>query len=190
MFEKRFHPKLERRGNKLSTIRTRTGITFRDVTKLLAPSTNLKSFGDLFKLKQKKAFFPFPLLNSVRALRLPKLPTDPKLWKSDLSGSLSIGPAEIAEAQKLFDEAECKSLGDYLKAYLKLDVDILYLATQEWRRSLKQLVGIDFVESSKFTISSLSNLGSQKCLAQRQRLGNFFPNNSQNYRILRNGMRG
>jgi hypothetical protein len=107
-----------------------------------------------------------------------------------LSGSPAIGPDEIAEAQALFEEAGCKSLGDYLRAYLKLDVDILYLATQEWRRSLKRLVGIDFVESSKFTISSLSNLGGQKCLSRHLRLGNFFPNNSQHYRLLRNGMRG
>jgi len=190
LFEKRFHPKLERRGNKLTTIRTRTGITFRDVTKLLAPSINLRKFGDLFLLKQKKAYFPFPLLNSVYVLRWPKLPTDPAAWKSDLSGSPAIGPDEIAEAQALFEEAGCKSLGDYLRAYLKLDVDILYLATQEWRRSLKRLVGIDFVESSKFTISSLSNLGGQKCLSRHLRLGNFFPNNSQHYRLLRNGMRG
>jgi hypothetical protein len=47
LYEKQFYPKLERRGNKLSTIRTRTGINFRDVTKLLAPSTNLRSFGEL-----------------------------------------------------------------------------------------------------------------------------------------------
>jgi len=190
LFEKRFRPKLERRGNKLTTIRTRCGITFRDVVKLLAPSTNLRSFGALFNLEQKKAHFPFGLLNSVKVLRQPSLPTNPELWKSELSGAASVGPAEIIEAQKLFEEANCKSVGDYLKAYLKLDVDILYLATQQWRRALKPLVGVDFVESSKFTISSLSNLGGQKCLARNLRLGNFFPNNSQNYRLLRNGMRG
>ena len=190
LYEKRFYPKLERRGNKLSTIRTRTGINFRDVTKLLAPSTNLRSFGKLFNLEVKKATFPFSVLTSVYVLRWPKLPTDLAVWKSDLSGSPSIGPAELAEAQKMFEDASCQNLGDYLRAYLKLDVDILYLASQAWRRSLKQLVGIDFVESSKFTISSLSNLAGQKCLSRHLRLGNFFPNNSQHYRLLRNGMRG
>ena len=190
LFEKRFYPKLERRGNKITTIRTRSNIVFRDITKLLAPSTNLRSFGKLFNLEQEKAHFPFGYLTSVTVLTQTKLPTNPKLWKSELSGSDSVGPNEIAEAEKLFDSKKCKNIGDYLKTYLELDVDILYKATQEWRKQLKNLLGVDFIECGKYTISGLSNYAGHKCMAENLRLGSFFPNNSQNYRILRNGMRG
>lgn len=190
LFEKKFRPKLEKRGNKVTQIRTSAGIVFRDVVKLLAPSTNLRSFGKLFDLEQSKAHFPFGLLSSVEVLNMPELPIDPQLWKSDLTGNATITEEEIAEAVELFRAAGCKSLGDYLKAYLKLDVDILYKATQEWRRHLKELVDVDFVESQKFTISSLSYLAGSKTAVRSQHLGHFFCNNSQVYRLLRTGMRG
>ena len=190
LFERKFYPKLERSGNKVTTIRTRGGVYFRDVTKLLAPSTSLRSFGGLFNLEQKKAHFPFGYLTSVAILKERQLPLDEKLWKSELSGSPKIKSEDIKEARRLFAEAKCKNLGDYLAAYLKLDVDILYLAAQKWRQELKRLTGLDFIECSKFTISSLSNHAGLKCSASNLRLGNFFPNNSQHYRILRNGMRG
>jgi len=146
---------MEKRGNRVTLIKTKQGIVFRDVCKLLAPSTNLRNFGKLFGLEQEKAHFPFNLLDSVAALDIAELPDDPKLWASSLTGSPPIGPEEIAQAQALFRKANCKNLGDYLRAYLKLDVVILYKATQLWRSHLKTLVGIDFVESRKFTISSL-----------------------------------
>ena len=189
LFEGKFRPKLEKRGNKVTTISTRIGIVFRDVVKLLAPSTNLRSFGKLFDLEQAKAHFPFGILTSVDALGLPNLPDDPKLWKSELTGA-PLSAADIAEAQELFRRSGCSNVGEYLRLYLKLDVDILYLATQGWRKRLKELVDIDFVESRKYTISSLSYLaGHRTCVRERQ-LGHFFPNNSQIYRLLRLGMRG
>lgn len=190
LFEKKHLPKLEKRGNKVTLIKTRQGIVFRDVCKLLAPSTNLRSFGRLFGFEQEKAHFPFGLLTSVEALKIETLPLNPSEWQSELTDGKTIGPEEIAEAHALFRKANCANLGDYLKAYLKLDVVILYCATQEWRRHLKQLIGVDFVESHKFTISSLSNLASGRSLVARRQLGNFFPNNSQTYRLLREGMRG
>lgn len=166
------------------------------MTKLLAPSTNLRKFGELFGLEQKKAHFPFSLLTSVKDLSRPGLPataSDPA-WRSDLQYSevseTGISEAEHAEALRLFEEAGCRNLGDYLKTYLKLDVDILYQATQAWRRQLRELTGVDFVESRKFTISSLSYTAGLKVWERNKRIGTFFPNNSQHYRLLRRGMRG
>ena len=190
LFERRHRPKIEKRGNKVTSIATREGIVFRDVCKLLAPSTNLCGFGKLFNLEQVKAHFPFALLDSVTKLKTLKLPTEPELWVSDISSGPPVTPDEIASAQALFVEAGCQNLGDYLKAYLRLDVVILYKASQEWRKRLRELVGVDFIESQKFTISSLSNLAGGKSLVARKLVGNFFPNNSQAYRILREGMRG
>jgi len=190
LFEKKCRPKMEKKGNKVTQIRTSCGISFRDMTKLLAPSTNLRSFGKLFDLEQVKAHFPFGLLSSVEVLKLPQLPTDVEAWKSDLTGNEKITAKEIAEAIKLFHESECQNVGDYLTTYLKLDVVILFKAGQEWRRTLRRVVGIDFIETRKYTISSLSNLAGLTVSASNKDVGSFFPNNSQIYRLLRLGMRG
>jgi len=189
LFEKGHRPKMEKRGNKVIVIQTREHIAFRDVTKLLAPSTNLRSFGQLFNLEQKKAHFPFRFLDSVHKLSEPELPADLEMWRSDLTGP-SISIDDIAQARALFREANCTSVGDYLRTYLRLDIVILQRATQAWRRNLNQLIDVDFVVSKKFTISSLSYLAGGKSLVKQRGLGNFFPNNAQTYRILREGMRG
>ena len=173
----------------MSVIRTRNNVVFRDVTKLLAPSTNLRSFGKLFGLEQSKAHFPFGILTSVRVLQQPRLPENIEVWKSELPG-IPITKTEVQEAFRLFEEASCQNIGDYLKAYLRLDVRVLLQATQKWRVHLKEVIGLDFVEARKFTISSLSFTAGLKCSESKLRIGNFFPNNSQNYRLLRSGMRG
>ena len=190
LYEKRQRPKMEKRGNKVTQIRVACGISFRDVTKLLAPSTNLRSFGKLFNLEQAKAHFPFGLLTSIKELERTVFPTDPALWRSELTGNDVITEKEISEAHSLYVSAGCQNLGDYLRAYLKLDVIVLHKATQEWRKTLKTYVGVDFVEAGKYTISSLSNYAGLKMAASQNRIGNFFPNNSQIYRLLRGGMRG
>ena len=174
----------------MSAIRTKIGVHFRDAVKLLSPSTNLRSFGKLFNLEQVKAHFPFGILNSVKVLQDKELPRDPKMWRSDLTGSDPITEAEIEEAQALFVKDGCQCLGDYLITYLKLDVVILYKAMQQWRMSLKDLVSLDFVENNKYTIAGFSNLAGLKLAAKNKRFGIFFPNNSQIYRLLRLGMRG
>lgn len=190
LYERGCRPKVEKRGNKVSAIRTKTGVQFRDAVKLLSPSTNLRSFGKLFGLEQAKAHFPFRLLTSVEALRLPELPPDPADWESDLTGSAPVTAAEVAEARALFRAENCRDLGDYLSTYLKLDVCVLHGALQRWRLSLKELVGMDFVENNRYTIAGFSNLAGLKLAARNRRFGLFFPNNSQTYRLLRRGMRG
>lgn len=189
LYEKGFGPQPDNKGNKVSVIRTRNKVTFRDVTKLLAPSASLRSFGKLFNLEQCKAHFPFGILDSVRVLELPELPGDLKVWQSDLAGP-PFTESDLREARELFDKAGCRNLGDYLKAYLSLDVEILLEATQRWRRHLKEVIGLDFLEHRKFTISSLSYTAGLKKAEANLRIGTFFPNNSQIYRLLRRGMRG
>jgi hypothetical protein len=160
------------------------------MTKLFAPSTNHCSFGKLFNLEQVKAHFPFGLLNSVKVLEQPELPLEFDAWKSELTGNAKITRQEIEEARKLFVDSGCQNIGDYLTTYLKLDVVILFKAGQEWRRTLKRVVGIDFIETGKYTISSLSNLAGLTISANNCDNGTFFPNNSQIYQLLRLGMRG
>ena len=190
LFEKGERPKIEKRGNKVLVLRTRFGISFRDVCKLLSPSTNLRSFGKLFNLEDEKAHFPFKFLDSVEKLNFPGLPEDPEIWKSDLSGGSVVSPEVIAQARQMFVDAGCETLGDYLKTYLKKDVVILYLATQEWRKQLDLLIGVDFIMSRKFTISSLAHFACQRNHVANKEVGTFFCNNFQTYELLRNGMRG
>lgn len=190
LHEKKLKPKLEKRGNKVTSIVTSCGVNFRDVCKLLAPSTNLRNFGRLFGMEQEKAHFPFSYLTSMEVLKERRLPSDPEAWKSDLTSSPPVTEADIEEAQRLFESARCRNLGDYLETYLKLDVVILYTASQKWRASLSELVGVDFVETRSFTISSLANRALGVSMAERLHIGLFFPNNVQNYGLLRQGMRG
>jgi hypothetical protein len=191
-FEAGHRPKILRRGGKVTSITLRSGIAFRDITKMLAPSTNLRKFGRLFGLEQEKAHFPFKMLDSVRVLRdVTRLPPfgDPS-WQSELSGGAALTLQDVAAAHELFDRAGCLNLGDYLASYLWLDVEILYKATQAWRKTLAQLIGLDFVQVKKFTISSLSYTAGLKTWESRLRIGTFAVNNSQHYRLLRRGMRG
>ena len=191
LFELGFRPRVERRGNRITSISTRCGVSFRDVTKLLAPSMNLRKFGQLFGLQQKKAHFPFALLTGVEALRLPCLPpsAEDPVWQSNLSFKKTT-QEEVDEALQLFAEACCQNVGDYLAAYLRLDVEILHKATVAWKRQLYQVVGLDFVDARRFTISSLSYDAGLRVWEAKRRIGCFFPNNSQHYRLLRRGMRG
>ena len=157
---------------------------------MLSPSTNLRNFGKLFNLEQEKAHFPFKFLDSVTKLNHLGLPTDPAVWVSDLSGGSAVTPEIIQQSQTLFDDSGCVTLGDYLKTYLKKDVIILFLATQEWRKHLHRLIGVDFVLSKKFTISSLAHYACNRHQVSRQEVGTFFCNNTQTYEVIRNGMRG
>lgn len=188
-----YRPKLFKKGNKVSAITTRCGVAFRDVAKLLAPTTSLRKFGALFGLEQQKAHFPFKLLTSVDVLTAVKeLPehSDP-CWINDLSGGgAGLSREQHQEAVRLFDEADCRNLGDYLKAYLWLDVEILYKATQCWRKSLLAVTGLDFVQARKYTISGLSYTAGLKNWEKNLRVGCFAVNNSQVYRLLKKGMRG
>ena len=86
LFETKCKPVLEKSGNKVTSILSSSKkIIFRDITKLLAPSTNLRNFGKLFNLKQEKAHFTFSKLNSVEYLEEQQLPTLLSDWESDIS---------------------------------------------------------------------------------------------------------
>ena len=192
LFEKRFKPVIEKNGNKVNVIKVKKcHVNFRDVVKLLSPGTSLKQFGQLFNLQQAKAHFPFALLTGVEALELPLLPSNLSEWQSELSSSKNpLTLEDVAEAHRLFRMSNCQNVGDYLKTYLRLDVDILYKATQGWRQTIIAEIGVDFVQTAKFTISSVSNFAGDLCASKNLQIGQFFPNSSAVYRLLRRGMRG
>ena len=192
LFEKGLRPKLEKNGNKVAVIKvSKCGVTFRDVIKLLAPGTSLRQFGQLFNLEQAKAHFPFGLLTGLAALRQDKLPANVAEWKNDLAASKApLTQSDVNEALHLFEVSGCQSVGDYLKTYLRLDVDILYRATQGWRATIHDEVQVDFVQTANFTISGISNYAGDVNASRNLYVGQFFPNASPVYRILKKGMRG
>ena len=186
-------PRISKRGNRVTSIATKCGVEFRDIARLLAPSTSLRKFGQLFGLEQAKAHFPFAYLTSVERLKDASLPSDDSYWRSELSGE-RVSVAQLAEIKReagdMWRALNCKCVGDYLGGYLHLDIEILYEGVQRWNRSLEQVLDLNFVELGRFTISSLSYTAGQKDLEKRLCVGSFFPNNSQMYSVLRRGMRG
>lgn len=190
LYETKARPKIDKKGDKVTLIRTSMGITFRDVTKLLAPSTNLRSFGKLFNLPVEKGHFPFKILKNVESLLLPELPTTLYMWQSELTGSAKITEKEMKEALDFYKKSGFKNVGEYLRHYLILDVKILQQATNMWRKRLFEIIGLDFIDIQKYTISSLSYYANAQVSASLCRPGWFFPNNSQHYALLKRGMRG
>jgi len=186
-------PRVSKKGNRVTSLSTKCGVEFRDITRLLAPSTSLRKFGQLFGLEQAKAHFPFAFLDSVTRLKETRLPEDDSLWRSELSGE-RLEPAQLqqikTEAGAMWSALNCKTVDDYLAGYLHLDIEILYLGVQKWNATLETVLGLNFVELGRYTISSLSYTAGQKDLEKRLCIGSFFPNNSQMYAILRRGMRG
>jgi len=186
-------PKVCKKGNRVTSITTRSGVEFRDIARLLAPSTSLRKFGQLFGLEQAKAHFPFSYLTSVERLRDSRLPQDLEIWRSDLTGE-NMTEEDLRkirdEAEEMWQKIGCRNVGDYLSGYLHLDIEILYEGAQKWIATLEDVLGLNLIELGKFTISSLSYCAGLKSSESRIRIGSFFPNNSQLYSVLRMGMRG
>ncbi len=184
-------PRIDKKGEKVILIKLTNGISFRDVTKLLAPSTNLRSFGALFNLPVAKGHFPFKILKGPHSLNIPTLPKDKRTWESTLSSNQKpITQSEVNDAIAFYNRSGFTNVGQYLKHYLTLDVMILQQATDLWRQRLSQVIGLDFIDIEKFTISSLSNYAGNHKSANLCRPGWFFPNNGQMYALLKRGMRG
>ena len=192
LFERRLKPSIEKTGNKVNVLKVKKcHVTFRDVVKLLSPGTSLRQFGQLFNLDQAKAHFPFSILTGVESLQRETLPLDLGEWQSDLSLTKKpVTEEEVREAHRLFRVSCCKNVGDYLKTYLRLDVDILYKAVQGWRRTIVEEIGVDFVQTGKFTVSAVSTHAGDLCSSKNLQVGQFFPNSGAVYRLLRKGMRG
>lgn len=193
LVELRQRPKICKRGTRVTSISTRCGIEFRDICRLLAPSTSLRKFGQIFGLEQAKAHFPFSYLTSVQRLRDPALPTDLDVWRSSLTGEQQTDGqlrAIVDEALVMWERLGCTNVQDYLAGYLYLDIEILHEGALQWTSTLEDLLDLNIVEMGKYTISSVSYLAGLKSAERRLRPGSFFPNNSQLYSVLRMGMRG
>ena len=123
-------------------------IKFLDSFEFMASSlaslvNNLESLPETQKLKKeypklsdatitRKGVFPYSYFTSMNVLNETKLPCIDK-FRNDLTGD-DCSPEDYEYALKAWDEFECETLGDYMTAYLKLDVYLLSDVFETFRK--------------------------------------------------------
>jgi hypothetical protein len=174
--------KFHRDGNKIRWL-TMGGLRLAEIKRLLGAGTSLKKMSHTCGLELEKALFPFDLLTSVDYLKESELLPDKASWVTSLA--LEAGPSqeEVDEARAVFARKGFANVGQYLDYYLGLDVTILLRCAVIMKRQYYQILGLDYIDSRKFTVSSLSALGAQMFLARRKRPGHFFPNHARMYSV-------
>ena len=90
-----------------------------------------------------KQFFPYEYIDSIQKLYQNSLPPIEEFF-SKLTQS-TITPDEYAQALKLFKAAGCKNLNDYMRIYLLTDVGYLADCISAFRKTLRDLHGLDMV---------------------------------------------
>ena len=81
---------------------------------------------------KRKGVFPYAYFNKLSKLDKTCLPSIEK-FKNDLSGE-DCSPDEYHHAQLAWNQFHCKTFGDYMTAYLKLDVFLLADVFEAFRR--------------------------------------------------------
>jgi hypothetical protein len=174
--------KFHRDGNKIRWL-TMGGLRLAEIKRLLGAGTSLKKMSRTCGLELEKALFPFDLLTSVDYLKESELPPDKASWVTSLAPEAGPSQQEVDEARAVFARKGFANVGQYLDYYLGLDVTILLRCAVIMKRQYYQILGLDYIDSRKFTVSSLSALGAQMFLARRKRPGHFFPNHARMYSV-------
>jgi hypothetical protein len=178
----RGHVCMQREANKVRSI-TLDGLSLLEAKRLMAPGISLGGLAELCGLEESKAIFPFDKFVSAEYLKEPRLPSDAADWISSLNPDKSPSQSDVDEANRIFDQLGFTSVGAYIRHYLRLDCLILQKAMIVTARGYSELLGLHFVDSGKFTVSSLVTAGSQAFLARNKRIANFFPNHSKIYAV-------
>ena len=90
---------------------------------------------------KRKGVFPYSYLNSLSKLQESCLPPR-SAFKNDLSGE-ECSEEDYRFAQKAWQEFGCRVFGDYLMAYLKLDVLLLACVFEKFRSKTLEQDGLD-----------------------------------------------
>ena len=154
-----------------------------DIKRLLAPGTSLDSFGKLAGLDIKKSIFPFEKFTSRDYLLEPSLPTEASDWASKLNPDKNPSQADVNEALRTFEEQGMTCVGDFLRAYLILDVKVLLQATVAMAKTYYSILKLDFTEMGKFTVSSVASVGAAHYLARNKKPAMFHVNHARTYRV-------
>jgi len=126
---------------------------------------------------------PSRAFTSLDFLKNPKLPRDPKLWQSDLGGKDDVTQAQVDEILASFEADEMSCVRDYMKKYLAADTVILLRCLVVLHDYLFDILKLSFVESRKFTASSLANLGAMTYLARERRGAIMSVNHARYYSV-------
>ena len=89
----------------------------------------------------KKGFFPYEYLTGVDVLNECKLPEREHFYSSLTKKTIT--PEQYQHAQSMFTVLKCSNLGEYLEAYLKLDVTLLADVFENFRAINHKLYGLD-----------------------------------------------
>lgn len=157
---------------------------------MLGPGASLASLASTVGLTMAKMVFPYGVLRGYgEALDEPSLPEPGPRWFDVLSQAET--PAElVAEAHQAFRSLGCRSIRDYLKSYLEVDLLLLLRSAHLLLDNFCKLTGVAPVDCDKSTVSSYSMYCSQMFLAGLKRPGAFCNNNPAIYNVIRNSLRG
>ena len=180
--ELRLRVKLQLDGSKIRKIKI-AGIHIGEIKRLMPPGYSLDAMGKTCGIAETKGIFPFALLTSANFLKNKSLPANAAQWASSLAPEKSPAQEEVNEALKIFADNKFNDVGEYLEYYLALDVLVLQKSILVMQAKYYEILGIDIVESNRFTASSLSALAAQSFLARNKRIGHFFPNHARLYNV-------
>jgi hypothetical protein len=173
---------MHREGNRIRWLKL-GGVHLAEVKRLFGAGTSLKKAAATCGVEEVKAIWPYDLCNSYEYLSTPRLPPLAADWASALNPAAAPTQEQVDEALRLFDERGFANVGEYLDYYLALDVTILLKVCLVLKAEYYRILGLDFVDSGKNTVSSLSALGAQMYLARNKRPGCFFPNHARLYSV-------
>ena len=175
------HVRMQKMGFKVRSM-SFNRIHLTEAKHLTIPGTSLASMGRTCGLQEEKFVFPYEAFNSLDFLLWPELPKDPAAWKSSLSGR-SPTPEEVANALKLFKERGYSNINQYLDAYLRADLVILQKSLIILNREYFEVLGVNFIDVKKSTISGLATVGGHARLVRQKCIGSFFPNHCKKYQV-------
>ncbi|XP_069160334.1 uncharacterized protein [Procambarus clarkii] len=92
-------------------------------------------------LKTGKQVFCYDYISSLEKLNEPALPP-PEAFFNSLKHE-AISETDYTQAKEVFRLAECKTIGDYLKVYLKVDTGLLCDVFTVWRKTMLELYNTD-----------------------------------------------
>ena len=159
------------------------GIRLCEAKRLACPGTSLDSLGRACKLEVVKGIFPFDRFTSLDFLDEPELPALASAWTSALAPHKNPTQVEVDAARAFYAASGFACVGAYLRHYLALDCLVLLRSLDAMHTRYYGILGLSFVESRKFTVSSLANAGAQTFLARHKRPGAFVCNHARLYGV-------
>ena len=166
------------------------GVRLGEIKRLLAPGTSLSSLGESCNIPDQKGIFPFAQFTNLAFLEEEKLPSDCRLWASDLNANHAPTQAQVDVALALFEEKKFANISAYLEYYLNLDCLVLQKSIVVMHQEYYNILQLSFIDSRKHTVSSFASCAAQTFLARQKRGANFFPNFQRLYSLLKLSLRG